>query len=175
MRYWSIRIALLVFLAASLAGQTNEWHTYRNVEGNFSALLPGEPAENVSTDADGTTTHTVQTVSDSVVFLVVFVSAPSEQPVNETTFNVYRDAFLKGLPKCDLVKEDAPSPAVTAHVGHWYRLNCTVEEKKFIFIGNLYWGKNRAYAVLSMYPEAPSDPPAARKFINSFAVIDPDK
>jgi hypothetical protein len=175
MRTWFIRLALLVSLAVSLAGQTNEWRTYRNVDGNFSALLPGEPKETASTDPDGTTTHTIQAVSDSVVFLVVYVAAPSEQPVDETTFNIYRDAFLRGLPKCDLVKEDTPSPAVAAHVGHSYRLNCLVGESKYIFVGNLYWGKHRAYAVLSMFPTAASDPLTARRFINSFAVIDANK
>jgi len=175
MRTWIIRFALLVSLSVPLAGQTNEWHNYRNVDGNFSALLPGEPKENVSTDPDGTTTHTIQTVADSVVFLVVYVAAPAEQQVDEATFNVYRDAFLKGLPNCDLVKEDAPSPAVTAHVGHSYRLSCLVGDTRYIFVGNLYWGKHRAYAVLSMFQPAASDPLTARKFINSFAVIDTAK
>jgi hypothetical protein len=175
MRSGFIRIALLVCLTASLAGQINEWRNYRNVNGNFSALMPGEPKETESTDTDGATTHTIQAISDSVVYVVIYVAAPSEQPVNEATFNVYRDAFLKGLPNCDLVKEDAPSTAFPQHVGHWYRLNCTVDGQKYTFVGNLYWGKHRAYAVLSMFTSAPSDPPPAKKFIDSFAVIDADK
>ena len=175
MRSWFLRIALLVCLAASLSGQTNEWRNYRNVDGNFSALMPGEPKGNVNTEKDGPTTHTIQAISDSVVYLVIYVTAPSEQPGDEATFNVYRDAFLKGLPNCDLVTEDAASTTVPGHVGHWYRLNCLVQGQKYIFVGNLYWGKHRAYAVLSMFAAAPSDPPAARKFIDSFAVIDADK
>ena len=39
----------------------------------------------------------------------------------------------------------------------------------------MYWGKHYAYAVLTMFSTAPSDPPTAKKFSDSFSVLDASK
>ncbi|HEY6306461.1 MAG TPA: hypothetical protein VI488_08415 [Candidatus Angelobacter sp.] len=176
MRYWFIHISLLVCLTASFAGQTDSWHRYTNTNGNFSVLMPVEPQESVNGERENASaSHTIQAVSGSVAYTVVYVTMNSEQKVDEVTFKVYRDAFMKGLPQCDLVTEDVASPAVQGYVGHWYRMNCRIGDKKVSFVGNLYWGKHYAYAVLTMFPTAPSDPPATRQFADSFSVIDASK
>lgn len=175
MRSWIIRISLLVCLAASLTGQTNEWRRYRNVDGNFSALMPGEPKDIGNGGQSEQASHTIQSIDGTVGYTVVYVITKAEQPVNEATFKVYRDAFMKGLPNCVQVTENPAAPAIRGYIGHWYRMNCQVQDKKLSFIGNLYWGKHYAYAVLTMFPTAPSDPPMAAKFSDSFSVIDPDK
>jgi hypothetical protein len=36
----------------------------------------------------------------------------------------------------------------------------------------LYWGKHYAYAVFALFPPAPTDPPTAKKFFDSFSVFD---
>jgi hypothetical protein len=50
-------------------------------------------------------------------------------------------------------------------------MNCDVRTQKMSFVGNLYWGKHYAYAVLAMFPTAAADPPEAGKFCNSFSVL----
>jgi hypothetical protein len=54
-------------------------------------------------------------------------------------------------------------------------MNCVISEKKMTFVGNLYWGRHYAYAVMVIFQSAPSDPPATQKFMDSFAVIDASK
>jgi hypothetical protein len=172
MRYWLLRISLLVCLATPFAGQSdNEWHRYKNDAGNFSVLLPAKPQESAVGEKGEQSSQTIQVTAGPITYLIVYVTTKTEQPVNEATFNVYRDSFLKGLPNCDLASELPASPAVGGYVGHWYRLNCRVGEKKVSMVGNLYWGKHHAYAVLAMFSTASPDPPTAKKFADSFSII----
>ncbi|HEY6249031.1 MAG TPA: hypothetical protein VI685_03665 [Candidatus Angelobacter sp.] len=174
MRYWVLALFLLTCLAAPFAGQTDQWQRYRNDGGNFSVLVAGQPNESVSGEG-AQASHTIQAISGSIGYTIVYVVNPAEQPVDEPTFQIYRDAFLKGLPQCNLAKEDATSRPLTGYVGRWYRMDCDIGDKKMSFIGNLYWGKHYAYAVLAMFPSASSDPPEAAKFYNSFSVLDASK
>jgi hypothetical protein len=178
MRTWFLRVFVLICapacLALPLAGQSDQWHTYKNAAGNFSVLMPAEPQETTGSEPSQTS-HTIQAISNSIGYTVVYVIIPGEQVVDEPTYRVYRDAFMKSLPNCELVTETDPSNVVRGYVGHWYRMNCLVKGSKFTFVGNLYWGKHYAYAVLAMFPTAPSTPPTATKFTDSFAVIDPAK
>lgn len=177
MRYWFIRISLLVCLAAPLAGQTDEWRRYKNEGGNFSVLMPVEPQDIPNGDQGAQVSHTILAISGSIGYTVVYVISKAEQPVDEATFKIYRDGFIEDLPNwnCNLVTENPPSPALPGYVGHWYRMNCHGEKQKQTFIGNLYWGKHYAYAVMTIFPTAPSDPPAAKKFGDSFSVLDATK
>lgn len=174
MRYWVLALFLLTCLAAPFAGQTDQWQKYRNQGGNFSVSMPGEPNDSVTGEGDKVT-HTIQLISGGIGYTVVYVVNPAEQPVDEPTFKVYRDAFLQGLPQCTLVKEQAASRPLQGYVGRWYRMNCDISSRKMSFLGNLYWGKHYAYAVLAMFSTAPTDPPEAEKFYNSFAVLDGSK
>jgi hypothetical protein len=175
MRSWLTCTLLLVGVAVPFAGQTNEWHRYNNQAGNFSVLMPIEPQDSPNGDQAEQVSHTVQAISGSIGYTVVYVISNAEQPVDEATFNIYRDAFLKGLPNCERITEDAASPAVQGYIGHWYRMSCNVSGQKLSFVGNLYWGKHYAYAVLAMFPTESSDPATAKKFTSSFAVLDPSK
>lgn len=171
MRLRSLPLLLLCAgLAGSLAGQNAEWHSYKNDAGNFSALMPVQPTETTN-PGDGGESHTIMALTGGVGYSVVYVVSPSDQPVDEATFNIYRDSFMKGLPNCRQEKDHAASPALAAYVGHWYRLNCNVSGKAMTFAGNLYWGKRYAYAVIVIFASSPSDPPGAEHFLNSFDVL----
>jgi hypothetical protein len=165
---------LLACLAAPFAGQSDRWRTYENRGGNFSALMPSEPKETVSGEGDQAS-HTIQAISGSIGYTVVYVSNSTEQPVDEGTYKVYRDHFFKGLPQCELDREDAVSRPLVGFIGRWYRMNCNVSGQKMTFTGNLYWGRYYAYAALAMYATAPSEPQQAAKFYNSFAVLNSRK
>jgi hypothetical protein len=174
-RHLFVYTLLLVCLSVPFAGQADQWSKYSNQEGNFSVLLPVTPSDTPNGDQNAPLSHTIQALSGGISYTIVYVVTKPEQPVDEATFKIYRDSFLKGLPNCDLLREDPASPALSGFVGHWYRLNCTVQNQKLSMIGNLYWGKHHAYAVLTMFATAASDPPNARKFSNSFAVLDTGK
>jgi len=174
MRYRVLALFLLTCLALPFAGQTDQWQRYKNDGGNFSALMPGQPTENVNGEGDKAS-HTIQLISGTIGYTVVYVSNSAEQPVNEETFKIYRDAFLKGLPQCNLVKEDSTSHPLQGYIGRWYRMSCDIGSVKMSFIGNLYWGKHYAYAVLAMFSGASQDPPEAEKFYNSFSVLGSSK
>ena len=174
MRYWVLTVLLLTCLAAPFAGQSDQWQRYRNEGGNFSVLISGNPQESVSGEG-AQASHTIQSISGGIGYTVVYVANTAEQPVDEPTFKIYRDAFLKGLPQCDMAKEDPVSRPLAGYVGRWYRMNCDISGKKMSFTGNLYWGKHYAYAVLAMFPTAPTDPPESSRFYNSFSVLDSSK
>lgn len=170
MRHPLARLMLLVCLAVSLAGQSSDWHTYRNTDGNFSVLLPGEPKDSVSGDA-----HTIQSIVGSVGYTIVYVKLPGEQAVDEANYQLYKEGFLKELPGCDVASELPASPVLTGYIGRYYRMNCLVSNTKMTFVGNLYWGKHYGYAVFGMFGTAPSDPPGAKAFVDSFSLIDSSK
>ena len=174
MRYSVLAIFLLTCLASPFAGQTDQWHRYRNDGGNFSVLILGDPQDAVNGEGPQAS-HTIQSISGGIGYTIVYVANPTEQPVDEPTFKIYRDAFLKGLPQCDMSKEDPVSHPLAGYVGRWYRMNCDISGKKMTFTGNLYWGKHYAYAVLAMFQTATTDPPQSSKFYNSFSVLDSSK
>jgi hypothetical protein len=162
-------VLLLACLVGSLAGQNDTWHRYRNDGGNFSVLMPVDPKESSTTaQGDVPSSHTIQAITDGVGYTVIYVAHSEEQKVDEATFRVYRDSFMKGLPSCEQVTESAASPAAPGYVGQWYRMTCVVSGKKMVFMGNLYWGKRYAYAVMVIFGAAASDPPSATKFTGSF-------
>ena len=165
---------LLVSVSVPFAGQADQWRRYKNEAGNFSAQMPGEPNESVNGEGDKAS-HTIQAISGSIGYTVVYVANPAEQPVDEPTYKIYRDAFLKGLPQCELVREDPVSHPLAGYIGRWYRMNCNASGQKMTFTGNLYWGRHYAYAVLAMFSTAASDPSEGAKFYNSFSVLDSSK
>jgi hypothetical protein len=169
-------LLLLAFLAGPLAGQNDDWRSYKNDAGNFSILMPIQPTESVTPgEGDASTSHTIQAITGGVGYVVVYVTLSSDQTVDEPTFRVYRDSFMHGLGNCQQESESAAAPAVPGYIGHWYRVNCRIENKPMTFSGNLYWGKRYAYAVMVIFNAAPSDPPATKKFTGSFAVLDAGK
>jgi hypothetical protein len=174
MRYVAVRLLLLFFVAAPSGGQSEAWHRYTNTKGNFSVLLPVDPQESASGEGEKAS-HTIQAISGSAGYTVVYVRNEAEQPVDEATYKIYRDNFIKGLPQCNLVREDPVSLSLTGYIGSWYRMNCDVQGNKLTFTGNLYWGRHYAYAALAMFPTGSGDPQTAEKFYNSFSVLDGSK
>ena len=172
---WSTCILLLVGLAGPVGGQTAVGQSYRNVNGNFSVMMPADPHETAGDETGGQVSHTIQAFAGSTGYTIIYVLTNADQPVDEATYRIYRDGFMKALSNCDVATETAASPAVPGYVGHGYRLNCVVAGKKMVIVGNLYWGKRYSYAVLVMFPAVLSEPAYTTKFLESFAVIDPSK
>lgn len=182
-RYPIIRILLLVSLLApaQLAGQaqtnpqSSAWQTYKSDAGNFSASFPGEPKDVDTSGPNGPPTHTIQVFAGTNGYMVVYVTSPSDQTVDDANFNSYRDSFIKSMDGCAIANEAAAAPAVRNFVGRFYHLNCIFQNTKLTLAGNLYWGKHYAYAVLAVFEPAATDPPAAGTFLSSFAINDAKK
>jgi hypothetical protein len=167
MRVWPL--LLLAFLAAPLAGQKEDWHVYKSDEGHFSILMPTDPEESVNAVEGGIgVSRTIRAASGGVVYMVVYVAFNSDQPVNEASFKQYKNSFSQGLPTCKETDSAAPSPDIPGFIGRWYRMDCQINNVPMTFVGNLYWGQRYAYAVMVIFASAPSDPPAAKKFTESF-------
>jgi hypothetical protein len=175
MGHWILRVLLLACLAAPVAGQATEWHTYKSDDGNFSALFPLEPKETVNTTENAPPSHTFLAMSGTTGYTVVYVFTKSEQSVDDANFKAYRDGVLGSLPGCNGVTENPAAPAVRGYIGHSYRMNCIFSDVKMSVVGNLYWGKHYGYAALVIFPVAASDPPTVTRFTNSFSVIDSGK
>lgn len=173
MRFRRLSLLLLcVSLAGSLAGQNENWISYKNDAGNFRVQMPAQPNETTAPGESGVSeSHTVMAISGGAGYTVVYVTFSSDQTVDEATYNVYRDSFMKNLPSCQQESERAAAPDLPGYIGHWYRMNCQVSGKAMTFVGDLYWGKHYAYAVMAIFPTAPSDPPGTQKFIGSFGVL----
>ncbi len=134
--------------------------------------MPAEPKESTSPGEGGVSeSHTIQAISGGVGYTVVYVTLGSDQNVDDATYKAYKDSFMKGLPNCRQEGEYSASPPIPGYIGRWYRMNCNVDNTQMTFAGNLYWGKRYAYAVMVLFPASASDPPATRKFTDSFDVL----
>jgi hypothetical protein len=178
MRNLAVRLALLLCLAAPIlgqgAGQTDEWKRYSNVNGNFSVLFPVEPTDTLNGDQGEVQSHTLLALARPNAYTVVYTVMAREQTVDDATYEVFKNAVFKELPKCSVVTVGAVSPAIPGYIGHWYRLSCDMTNSKLTMTGNLYWGRHYAYAVMAMFTTSP-DPPTVKKFTDSFSVTDTSK
>jgi hypothetical protein len=173
MRTRAFHILLLLCLAAPIAGQTDEWKRYKNADGNFSVLFPTEPTETTNKSEEGLQSHTLLSTVQPVFYTVVYTIMTKEQPVDEATYDTFKNAVFKELPKCTVIADKAGSPAMQGYISHQYRLNCELNVKVTI-VGNLYWGRHYSYAVMAMFT-TPSDPPTIKKFTDSFEITDTSK
>ena len=167
---------ILLLAAGPLAAQTSEWKRYKNTNGNFSVLFPGEPQDTVNKAEEGVQSHTLLAREDKTFYTVVYTVMTSEQKVDDATYQVFKEGVFKELPKCEAGAEQQVSPVLKGYIGHAYRLSCDMPSAKVIVVGNLYWGKHYAFAVMTMFPASAAEPTAAEKnFAESFAVIDADR
>lgn len=138
------RVFWLTFiLALSLGAQSNtdNWKKYSNNEGNFAVFFPGEPQDTVNGNDSQIQSHTLMVQDKPAVYMVVYTSMRSDQPVDDATYQVFKQSVFKELPKCAVDSEQAASPALSGYVGHSYRLSCDMATTKLMIQGNLYWGK----------------------------------
>ena len=171
-----LSVVLILSLAGPLAAQTSEWKRYKNTDGNFTVLFPGEPADSVNKTEQGAQSHTLLAKEGSAFYTVVYTVMTSTQTVDEATFQVFKNAVFKELPKCEPGAEQQASPAMEGYLGRSYRLSCDMPNTRVTIIGNLYWGKHYAFAVMTMFPASVSEPAdAEKKFVESFAVLNPEK
>jgi hypothetical protein len=166
-------VLILLLAAGPLAAQTSEWRRYKNTNGNFTVLFPGEPTDTVNKTEEGAQSHTLLAREGTALYTVVYTVMTSEQTVDNATFQTFKNAVFKELPKCEAGAEQPASPALDGYIGHAYRLNCDMPNTRVTIVGNLYWGKHYAFAVMTMFPANVAEPTAAeKKFAESFAVID---
>ena len=163
MRNLLLRPWLLLFVAVAFTGQTSDWKTYKNTEGNFAVLFPGNPEDSINKTDSGAQSHTLMAPTKAGVYTVIYTTMAAEQPVNDVTYQTFKKAVFQELPKCDVEREQAPAPALEGYIGHWYQLSCAMPNVKVAIEGNLYWGKHYAYAVMVMYPMTGSQPEGAQK------------
>ncbi|HEX3095001.1 MAG TPA: hypothetical protein VHW72_20345 [Candidatus Angelobacter sp.] len=169
-------ILMLLLAAGPLAAQTSEWKRYKNTNGNFTVLFPGEPGDTVNKTEDGSQSHTLLAREGTALYTVVYTTMTSEQKVDDATFQAFKAGVFKELPKCEAGAEQPASPTLEGYIGHAYRLNCDMPNARVTIVGNLYWGKHYAFAVMTMFPSSAAEPTAAEeKFAGSFAVIDAAK
>lgn len=166
---------LVLLLAGSFAGQADAWKQYKNAEGNFRVLFPGEPQDSVNKNDANMQSHTLMAVEKPVFYTVVYTNMTNEQTVDDANFQVFKNAVFKELPKCQVGAERAASPSVDGFIGRGYRLSCAMPNAQIALTGNLYWGKHHAYALMAMFPDDVSEPATVKTFVESFSVIDPAK
>ena len=166
-------VLILLLAAGPLAAQTSEWKRYKNTNGNFTVLFPGEPTDTVNKTEEGAQSHTLLAKEGTALYTVVYTVMTSEQKVDDATYQAFKTGVFNELPKCEAGAEQPASPALEGYIGHSYRLNCDMPNAKVTIVGNLYWGKHFAFAVMTMFPASVAEPIAtAKKFVESFAVID---
>jgi hypothetical protein len=164
----------LMLLAISCFGQTENWKRHTNDTGNFTALFPVEPQDSINKNDNDIESHTLMAQQSPFIYMVVYTSMKNEQPVNDATYQTFKNAVFKELPNCNVTSEAPPAPALEGYIGRWYRLSCSMATKVAV-LGDLYWGKHYAYAVMVMYRESDAEPTEAKSFLRSFAVLDPSK
>ena len=166
-------ILMLLLAAGPLAAQTSEWKRYKNTNGNFTVLFPGEPTDTVNKTEEGAQSHTLLAKEGTALYTVVYTVMTSEQKVDNATYQAFKTGVFNELPKCETGAEQPASPALEGYLGHSYRLNCDMPNSRVTIVGNLYWGKHYAFAVMTMFPASVAEPAVTeKKFAESFAVID---
>jgi len=175
MRRATLGSLFLALLSISCFGQTDGWKRHTNNAGNFTALFPVDPQDSVNKSDNEIESHTLLAQQSPFIYTVIYTNMKGEQQVNEATYETFKNAVFKELPKCEVGTEAPPAPAIENYIGHWYRLNCDMTPNKVTVLGNLYWGKHHAYAVMVMYRSDLTEPAAGRSFLKSFAVLDQSK
>lgn len=166
---------LLLLIASPFSGQTTEWKKYKNTDGNFTVLFPGDPQDSINQSTEGVRSHTLMAREGSSIYTVVYTVMDSAQTVDEHTYQVFRDAVFKELPKCEQGPEQPASPALEQYIGHHYRLSCAMPNEVTV-AGNLYWGKHYAFAVMTMFPSSATEAvDQEKRFMDSFGAVDPAK
>lgn len=166
---------LVLLIAIPFSGQTDDWKRHKNTDGNFTVLFPGDPQDSVNKSDNEVQSHTLMAVQRPYIYTVVYSTMSVTQKVDEATYEVFKNAVFKELPKCDVGTERLAAPVVAGYIGHWYRLNCDMPNTKVTILGNLYWGRHYAYAVMVMFPASTNEPQTTSKFLDSFGVIDQEK
>ena len=85
MRRFLSGLGLLLLLVSALQCQTAEWKSYRNSNGNFAVLFPGEPKDSVNPSESGVQSHTLLAQENAVVYTVIYTTMAREQVVDEAT------------------------------------------------------------------------------------------
>lgn len=168
-------LPILLLLTTAFTGQTNTWKKYENKSGNLSVLFPGDPQDSVNKEDQSMSSHTLVARENGTTYAVIYTSMNAEQTVSTENFKLFRDAVFKELPKCDVGPEQPVSPALDGYIGHKYRLSCAMPNTQLTIVGNLYWGKHYAYAVMYMFPASVAESQASNTFVESFSVVDPAK
>jgi len=172
MRNLLLRLTFALLAAISVTAQTVGWREYKNLGGNFSVLLPGEPR--LSTETQGANTiHTVLSLVDSLGYIILYTKNERDQAPDEASYKSFKELFLKGNSQCSVVSEQPAAPVLNGYIGHLYRLHCERFNMNMTLFGNLYTGKHYSYAVMGMFGTTPTDPPEIKKFVNSFSLVDP--
>jgi hypothetical protein len=166
-------VLLLLCLAAPIVGQTDEWKRHKNADGNFSVLFPTEPTDTINKSEQGIQSHTLTSTVRPNFYSVVYTTMAEEQPVNDATYETFKNAVFKELPKCNVITDKTGSHPIQGYISHEYRLSCALNVTVTI-VGNLYWGKHYSYAVMVMFT-TPTDPPTIKKFTDSFEITDASK
>ena len=170
----TLRLLLVLSFVFPLSGQTGDWKQYKNADGNFAALFPAEPQDSINPAGEGISSHTILARESSAIYTVIYTSMENAQTVDDATYKVFKNAVMTQLPSCSSGDEDSASPVIEGYIGHSYRMNCAMSRPVSI-LGNLYWGKHHAYAVMVMFPTSAGEPASVRKFVDSFAVLDAAK
>ena len=165
-------VLTLLLAAGPLAAQTSEWKRYKNTNGNFTVLFPGEPTDTVNKTEEDLQSHTLLAREDKAFYTVVYTVMTNEQKVDDATFLAFKNGVFKELPKCEADPEQPASPKLEGYIGHAYRLSCDMPNARVTIVGNLYWGKRYAFAVMTMFPASAAEPTSSEKaFVESFEVI----
>jgi hypothetical protein len=162
---------LALLIALPFSGQTAEWKQYKDTTGNFTVLFPGDPKDSVNQNNEEIQSHTLLAVDAPFYYTVIYTAMNSDQKVDNETYEVFKNAVFRELPNCEVGQDGAAAPPVAGYVGRWYHLNCATAPNKVTIVGNLYWGKRYAYAVMVMFPATATEPPTMGKFLKSFAVL----
>jgi hypothetical protein len=162
---------VVVLLTSPLLGQTESWKRYKNQAGNFTVLFPVEPQDSLNKSDDQIQSHTLLAIDKPFFYMVIYTAMSSDQTVDDSTYQVFKDAVFKQLPSCQVEADRAAQPTLADYIGRRYRMKCDTKPNNVTIIGNIYWGKRYAYAVLLMFPVGSPEPATTDKFLDSFSVL----
>lgn len=162
---------VFILVTIPLLAQTQEWKRHKNPTGNFTVLFPADPQDSVNKSDEEIQSHTLLAIDKPFYYMVIYTAMASDQTVDDPTFQVFKDAVFKQLPACQVGADRPAQPELKGYIGRRYRLKCDTKPNNVTIIGNIYWGKRYAYAVMLMFPVGSAEPSTTDKFLDSFATL----
>ena len=164
---------VVVLVTIPFLAQTDAWKRHKNSPGNFTVLFPVDPQDSINKKDAEIESHTLLAIDKPFFYMVIYTAMGSDQTVDDPTYQVFKDAVFKQLPACQVGADQPVQPELKGYIGRRYRLKCDTKPNNVNIIGNIYWGKRYAYAVLLMFPDGSAEPSTTDKFLGSFAVLQP--
>ncbi|NJO84566.1 MAG: hypothetical protein HC828_18535, partial [Blastochloris sp.] len=151
------------------------WQEVTSEEGNFSALMPGDPeemSETIPTDIGDVEANFVQVATEEAAYQVVYSDYPEEMIANADIDEIFAGAINGALENIDgeLVSEEVID--IDGNPGREFVAEAALEGISITYQGRYFLVENRLYQVFVVGDASSMAEEDITLFIDSFMLLD---